>query len=446
MGLLASLANGVLGMADGVSDTAGAYGPSDDFWYQAASSATAGMRVSQRTVKQLAVVFACVNKKATTRASLPIRIVHVDDDGVVTVKRRHPISILLNKRPNAFQTPFEFKWMMQAWLELWGNACAEIVPGPLGAVDQLLPMHPSRLKIERLEGSGKFRYTYADPLTGTSRVLMQEEVFHLRDMCDEVGIGQSRIAACAAPHGLALAQQDATSRFTQNDSRPAAVFQGLDFETKEDEAKYMQAWQRTTTGENRGKIPILPPGAELKILSISPVDAQALETMGRSDVQLCSIYGVFPHMIGVDGGKSATFNSTEQFNLLWVQQGVMPMSLLWDEAAERDLIIGDFDAQTDYSVLLKGDTLSMAAFLMDMVGSSIMNADEARAMLGKNPTPDGSGKTFWNQGNWTPALQTERGNANGGGSQGKGRSRQQLDKGSGSGSQDDGNNEGADDA
>lgn len=415
-----------MGMADTAEEMSGP-APHDDYWYQAVG-ATAGMRVNTRTVRQLAVVFACVAKKGSTLAPLTLKLVARSDGGEVTQKPNHPIAYLLNVCPNPWQTPYEFKQQMQMWVELYGNGCAEIKPGPLGAVSELHPMHPSRVTIQRLMGSGKFRYQYNDPLTNTTRVLLQDEVFHLRDQCDEVGIGMSRISASATTFGLALAQQDSALQFIRNDSRPAVVATGTDFETKEDEAAYVKAWQAGQTGKNRGKIAVMPPGVDIKTLSITPSDAQALEGMRYSDQQICSLFNLFPHLVGVDAGKSATFNSTEQFNLMHVQQCVRPMARMWEEAIKRDLILGDYFAEFDLTELLKGDTLSEAALVMDMIQSSVFNPDEGRARFGMNAIPGGLGEVFWNQGNWTPLSQTERGSSNGGGSQGKTRSRQQIDR------------------
>ncbi len=423
MGLGSLFASGLTAMASASGDSSSLPAAHDDFWYQMPGGSTAGMRVTPRTARSLAVVFACVAKKATTIATPKIRFYRLNNDGTRTETRNHPLYDLLNKSPNDLQTAFSFRQQMQGWLELWGNACAEIVPGPRGPVDQLLPMHPSRVQVERL-ANGRFRYRYSDPLTGMTRVLVQDEVFHLRDMCDEIGIGQSRIAAAAAPHGVALAQQDSIGRVIQNDSRPAAIITGTNFETKEDEAAYLRQWESGQSGKNRGRTALMPPGVDIKALSMSQRDAQALELLQYSDTQLCALYNMFPFLIGLGDGKTSTFGSAEQASRMHVTQCVRPMAKNWEEAVAMQLMTSDgFEAETDLSDLLVGDTLAQASLIYDLSQVGVLVPDDGRAMLGMNPHEGGVGKRPWNMGNMSPLDQTNRGGSNGGGDQGKSRSR-----------------------
>ncbi len=356
-----------------------------------------GVRVSSRTVKQIAVVFACVARKSTSLAQLPLKLYKRKADGS-EVATWHPLYDVLYRRPNRFQTSMEFRPQMQGWLELRGNSCAEIVPGARGSVDQLMPMHPDRLWIDRVQGSGDFRYHYDDPIQRKTRVLMQDEVFHLRDLCDDLGIGQSRISAGNSTMGEALGQQHYSMRFLKNDSRPPAVITGIQWKTEENKREWLESWQKGQTGENRGKIGTLPPGADIKILGISPKDAQLLEARQYSDLQLCVLFNMLPALIGIDAGKSATFGSFEQMMLLFGQQSVLPAATIWEQAIERDLITSpDYYARHTLTAMLRADDLARGAFYSDMLDRGVFSQDEVRALEEQNPIPGGFGKHYWMQ-------------------------------------------------
>ncbi len=389
------------------ADAGGAPVPWSDFWYERVGhSASSGMRINPDTVKRIGTVLACVAAKSRQLAMLPCKIYTDIPGGGKRVVTDHPLYDVLYFQPNQFQTAFEFRQMMQAHVELRGNAYAEKIPGPRGPVDRLMPMHPDRVRVEMLSGSGRLRYIYNDPLTATTRTLMQDEVFHLRDFSDVYAVGQSRISMACEVFGVALAQQDYTARFLRNDARTTVAVTGTNFESQQAADEYRERFLRHSTGSNRGKPLILPAGLDIKTLSVSPVDAQLLDSTKASDVRICSIFNVLPHLVGVDAGKAATYASVEQFNIMNAQQSVLPMAIMWEQAIQRDLIIsGRYYAKMSLASLLRGDTASRFAAYNAALATGWMCQDDVRELEDMNPIPDGVGKTFWRPLNWAPLAQ-----------------------------------------
>jgi HK97 family phage portal protein len=411
MGLIESISRGALGLR---ADVGGTPAPWDDYWYNPLGSASAsGMRITEASAKRVATVLACVGVIGRNVGTMPCRIYTEAPDGSKKLVNHHPLYDVLYSRPNDQQTAFEFKQMMQGHLELRGNAYAEIKPGPRGAVDQLLPMMPDRVHVERLKPSGRLRYVYNDPLTGTTRNLAQEEVFHLRNFSDDGAVGQSTIGMACDTFGIALAQQDNFARFIKNDSRPPFVFEGTHFKNTEDEKKFRENWQRGQTGSERGKAGILPLGVTIKELGVKPVDQQLLDARKFSRIEICSIFGVPPHLIG-ETEKTATYASVEQFNIMYAVHCILPRLVLWEQAISRDLITsGKYFARFDMAALLRGDTASRYEAYHVAIGDGWMCQDEVRAFENMNPIPDGIGRNFWRPLNYTllsntsaPALPT----------------------------------------
>ncbi len=400
-------------------------------------NSAAGMRVSVERSKQLTTVYACIAKKATAIAQLPFKVYQDDGQGGSKIATNHPLYDVLYSRPNHLQTAYEFKQMMQSHVEARGNAFAEIIDGDRGAVDELMPMHPDRVQVEQLQGSGRMRYRYNDPLTNTTRVLMQEEVFHLRELPDAVGVGQSRIAYGVDMLGLGLLQQDYRARLMANDATPGALITGANFRSKEDEDSFVESLSQSRTKANRGRPFLLPMGVDMKTLAITPQDAQLLEAVRATDVQICTMFNVLPHVVGVDAGKAATFASTEQFNLMHVQQTVLPMAIMWEQAIQRSLITNPrYYAKASVASLMRGDAATRGKYYQLMVSSGLMCPDEVRALEDLGPISDGSGKRFWNPLNWgllnrTPALTTGAVRPGGTGAPGADDDEDDLDGGSG---------------
>jgi len=403
MALIESISRGALGLR---ADVSGTPAPWDDYWYNPLGSASAtGMRITEASAKRVATVLACVGVIGRNIGTMPIKIYTEAPDGSKRLVTSHPIYRVLYERPNDQQTAFEFKQQMQGHLELRGNAYAEIKPGSRGAVDQLVPMHPDRVHVERAKPSGRLLYKYNDPLSDNTRTLVQEEVFHLRNFSDDGAVGQSTIGMACDTFGVALAQQDYTARFLKNDGRPPFVFEGTNFKTKEDREKFVRNWQEQQTGGNRGKAGVLPIGVTIKELGVKPIDQQLLDARKFSRIEICSIFGVPPHLIG-ETEKTATYASVEQFNIMYAVHCILARCVLWEQAIQRDLITSDkYFAKFSMAALLRGDTASRYAAYHTAIGDGWLCQDEARALEDMNPIPGGIGRRYWRPVNWAPLDQ-----------------------------------------
>ncbi len=404
MSLIQNLTRGALGIRADVSGTPAAW---DDYWYKPLGfSSAAGVRVDAESAKRCAMVLACVSVKSKNIGMMPCKIYTGAPDGSTRLVPSHPLYDVLYDRPNSQQTAYEFKQMLQAHVELRGNAYAEIKPGPRGAVDQLVPMHPDRVRVERMLPSGKLRYRYDDPLTHATRNLMQEEVFHLRNFSDDGAVGQSTVSMAVDMIGVALAQQDYRARFLRNDARPPIVFEGAAFKTKQQEEDFLESWQRRHTAANRGKSGLLPPGITAKVLGVTPIDQQLMDSERMGDGRIAAIFGVPGHLVGITE-KAATYKSVEQFNLIYAIHCILPILVMWEQAIQRDLITSPrYFAKFSMTSLLRADTETRYAAYHIALGDGWLCQDEVRAFEDMNPIAGGAGARYWRPANWSPLDQT----------------------------------------
>jgi len=397
--LVRSLLVGLQGLR---ADVGGAPAPWDDFWYRAVGApSVSGMRVTPETAKRLSAVIACVGAKCRALGVLPCFLYAEIAGGGKRLAKEHPYFNLLHKRPNSLQTAFEFFEMLQGHVELRGNAYAEKLTSSRGLVGEMIPMHPDHVRPEVLS-SGRIRYIYNDPLTSSTRVLVQDEVVHLREWPDQSYVGQSRISMAVDVFGVALGQQDYAGKYLKNDATAGLVITGTNFETKQEEKQYEEAFIAASTGENRHRVKMLPPGVDIKSVGVKPSDFQLLDGIKASDVKICSIFNVLPHLVGIDAGKAATYASVEQFNLMHAQQCVLPMAVRWEQVLQRDVIDDDrFYCKFSMASLLRGDSATRTANEAVAIEHGILSQDEAREIEDMNPIPGGIGKKYWRALNWT---------------------------------------------
>ena len=364
------------------------------------------MRVNPGTVGKIPVAAACVDIRARNVAQMPIKIYTNTSGGGKKVADNHPVYDILYGQPNGFQTAFEWKQMMNRHLDEWGNAYSEIKSGPRGAVDTLTPLHPGRVQVQQI-GSGRIRYQYQDPFLNQPRMLMQDEVFHLRVNSDDGVNGRAVSSISGDIFALALAANDYASRYFANNATPGGIITGTNFRTKEEEKDFIANWQAGSTGANRGKARILPAGVEYKQISSDPDKTQLVELQKFIRIQIASLYGVPPHLIG-ETEKTATYASVEQFNIMFAVQCILPLLVLWEQAIQRDLILNPkYYAKFSMAALLRGDTPSRFAAYHLALGDGWISQDEVRALEDMNPIPDEIGSKYWRPVNWTTLDNTE---------------------------------------
>jgi HK97 family phage portal protein len=390
------------------ADATGTPGPADDFWYQGVGSSSAtGMRVNAESVKRIGTALACGNIITRNVGAFPAKVYTTSEDGGKQVADKHPIYPLLYSKPNMYQTAFEFRQMMQGHFEFRGNAYAEKIPGPRGFASQLIPMHPDRVEVIS-DQRGRPAYRYNDPIGKQTRYLVQEEVFHLKGWSDDGFTGQSTISMGADVFGVAMAAQDYAARYFRNDATPPFIITGANFKTEESEKLFQEKWRAKQTGKNRHSAAILPQGLDVKTLGLSAQDAQLLDSRKFSRIEICSIFGVPPHLVG-ETEKAATYASVEQFNIMFAVQCLLPRLVMWEQVIQRDLLEDDSKYFSKFSMaaLLRGDTAARFNAYKIAIENGWMCQDDVRILEDMNPIPNGEGKRFWRPLNWAPLAQIE---------------------------------------
>lgn len=359
----------------------------DDYWYTPVGRVTAaGARVSPATAMRSSAVYACIKVLSESVAQLPLFLYNQDSKGIKTRATSDPTYLLLHKRPNRWQTSFEWREMMQGHASLRGNAYSEMIFAPNGQVLELIPRHPDRIKIELTPADGLFRYIYNDPHHGDRRI-PREAMFHLRGQSNDGFIGMSPIEIEAETIGMALSVQDYGARFFANDARPGGVVEFAG-KFKDDDArrKFRSNWQAAQTGSGRHKVAVLEHGMTFKEVGMKNKDAQFLDTRKYTDTDIARIFRIPPHKIG--NLEKATFSNIEQQSIEFVTDTIVPWLVRWEQALDRALII-DEQQIVEFLVdgLLRGDSASRAAFYNSSITTGWLTRNEARVKENMQPLP-----------------------------------------------------------
>ena len=356
----------------------------DDFWYQPVGAVSAsGARVGPDAAMRLSVVLACVRVLSEAVAKVPFGLMR----GVAQPASGHPLDRVLRRRPNAWQSPFEFREMLQAHLCLRSNAYAQIVYGQAGEILALVPLHPDRVKLEQVSDAD-LRYLVTD-WRGQERALASSEVFHLRALSMDGFAGLSIVDTMREPIGNALVAQDYAGRFLRNGARHAGMWVEVPGQFKDAAAhtEFQQRFRAGLSGGSAYSTPVLDRGMKLHELGMTNEDAQFLESRKYSDADLCRMFLVPPHLVGIL--DRATFSNIEQQSHDFYNSVVMALFRRWEEAVETQLLLDveavELRAEFDVRQLLRGDSQARSNYYHAAIADGWMTRNEVRLAESMEP-------------------------------------------------------------
>ncbi len=176
---------------------------------------TAGVVVSPESSLKCSAVLCCVRVLSESIASMPFNLYRRLPGGGKEIAEDQPLQEVIAYQPNDWMTSFEWREWMMSQLLLWGNAYSLIRPGRRGAVDQLIPLHASRMTIVRLE-NGRLQYQYKEPGQAEPKKYRQDQVFHLRWLSSDGVTGYVPTSLASDAIALARATELHSSAFFGN--------------------------------------------------------------------------------------------------------------------------------------------------------------------------------------------------------------------------------------
>ncbi len=359
--------------------------PDDDFWYQpAAPPLSSGVSVTVSNALQVEAVQACVRVLSESLASLPLIIYRRMPDDSKERARQHPLYEVLHDRPNPWQTSFEFREMQMAHLCLRGNAYAQIIAGPRGAVDQLIPLNPDRMRIEQYPDYS-LRYAYSGP-DGKQYTFLQGEIFHIRNFSMDGLTGLTPIAMANEGIGEAIAAAQTSASLFKNKLLHGGILQHPGQLTDRAHANLKRSYAEQYAGvTNAHKPMILEEGMSWQQMTMTADDAQFLETRKYKRSDICGIFRVPPHMIG--DLERATFSNIEHQDTAFEKHTLRPWCERWEAAILRDLITAPqlYFAEFLIMGLLRADVATRASYFTSAITTGWLTRNEARALENMNP-------------------------------------------------------------
>ena len=346
----------------------------------------AGKTVNERSAMQLTAVYACVRILAEGIAGLPLHLYKCGKNGSREKAVDHPLYFLLHDEPNPEITSFVFRETLMTHLLLYGNCYCQIIRDGRGQVAALYPLMPNQMSVDRDE-RGQLYYTYlrsgeeADTMKKGTVYLLPEDVLHIPALGFDGLVGYSPIAMAKNSIGMGLACEEYGAKFFANGAAPSGVLEHPG--TIKDITRLRESWNAIYSGsKNAGKVAILEEGMHYSPISISPNEAQFLETRKFQVDEIARIFHVPPHMIG--DLERSTFSNIEQQSLEFVKYTLNPWVCRWEQALTRSLLSPK--EKREYSIKFNVDGLLRGDYQSRMNGYAVgrqngwMSANDIREL------------------------------------------------------------------
>lgn len=372
-------------------------------------NSSSGKTVTERSAMQMTAVYACVRILSEAVAGLPLHFYRYKADGSKEKAIDSNLYHLLHDEPNPEMSSFVFRETLMTHLLLWGNAYAQIIRNGKGEVIALYPLMPNKMSVDRDE-NGKLYYTYTrsdcepNAMNGSSVVLEPKDVLHIPGLGFDGLVGYSPIAMAKNAIGLAIATEEFGSKFFANGAAPSGVLEHPG--TIKDPSRVREAWQSQFGGSgNSGKVAVLEEGMKYTPISISPEQAQFLETRKFQINEIARIFRVPPHMVG-DLEKSS-FSNIEQQSLEFVKYTLDPWVVRWEQSLSRSLLSEDEKKQYFFKFnlegLLRGDYQSRMNGYAIARQNGWMSANDIRELEDLDKlSPEQGGDLYLVNGNMLP--------------------------------------------
>lgn len=352
------------------------------------SKTAAGVSVTPQDAMSITAVYSAVTIISETIAMLPWKLYKSTSTGK-DERTNDPRYALINRRPNRYQNSLEYREMMLVNFLLRGRAVAEIIENSAGIITDLMPLHPDELEVFRAP-SGKLAYAH-EPQNGPERILLSDEVVDFRGVTLDGVECISPIRANEETLGIAKASELYGARYFGNGTVVSGVLES-DGALSDNAYKRLQEWTERHQGVGRSHNPaILEEGLKWKTVSVSPEDAQLLETRSYQVEDVARIYRIPAYKL--QRMDSVKFNTTEQQAIDFVTDTILPRATRFELAHDNAILSereqGKLFSEIVLSELLRGDSKARVEFNRGMWNLGAKNANEIRREEGLNAIDGG---------------------------------------------------------
>jgi len=351
------------------------WGRGDQFY---GPGSAAGVAVTEDSALQLLSVFGCIRVISDSIAMLPVD----------TFRRRQGLQEQLPNpvwldQPNVDTDRISFMAQSLVSLLLRGNAYWLVIRNPLGSPVELWNLHPDWVSVRRVRRAQSTReyHLLGQPFDG--------EIVQIPAVMLPGAIrGVDPITAARDAIGMGIAAQTFGSKFFAQGATPSGVIQAPGMVTPDQARELASGWRAAHGGVNKSNLPaILTGGMTYTPVSVTPEQAQFLETRRYTDEQIRELFGLTHPFERGGGGVKMTYANTEMLGQDFTRFTLMPWIARLESALARLLPRPQY-AKFNLDAFLRADLSTRYDAYSVGIAAGFLTVNEARDKENLEPLPD----------------------------------------------------------
>jgi HK97 family phage portal protein len=331
---------------------------------------------SESAAMKLSAFYCGVNQISNALALLPVNVVKYDFDEKQPID--HPLWKILNITPDGTNNHFNsFKAAVESVI-IKGNGYFYID-------------RDSKLNVKAI------RYINADFVTpmpqpnGTIKYIVQgfpaavegSDMIHLYTHCDEMHNGISLLKYAYQVLMGARNADETADKFYRSGAGLNGIIKAQATLTNEQKKQIRESWNQAFNEGGNG-VAVLPQGLDYQPVSVSPEDAQLLESREFNIQEIARFLNISP--IKLFQLKEVSYNSLEATQLSFLYDTVAPYIQLFIEEFNRKLFkpseVGKLGVMFDYTAAMQTNRKDLGEYYRMMLTNGIMSIDEIRGQMG----------------------------------------------------------------
>lgn len=357
------------------------------------SKGFSGKRMTRVRALQMVAVWRCVDLLSSGVSTLPTHVFDEDGKG-----RKVPIETpLFLKRPQPWQTPADFWGRVMVSMLLDGNAFIWTQRNDTGRIIGLKVLNPQLVDVQENDAKTDVEFWVNGTKFDRSWVLWIPSFtvdWQLR--------GLSPIEAARQAIDLGLTVEEFGAKFFHQGTSMAGVITHPGTPSADEAEMLRQMFRKKHSGiSNSHAIGVLTGGAEWHNITITPEQAQFLDTRKFQKAEIALLFGVPPYMVDPTVASSWGSGIEEQnsfFTIFSMQKFVTKI----EQAVTLFILPGKQFFKFNVDARMRPKTKDRYAAYKVALEAGFLNRDEVRALEDREEIPDGLGKTFYRPLNFAP--------------------------------------------
>jgi len=326
---------------------------------------------------QLSAVWACIDRRATTIASLPF-FAYEQKNGQKDLARASRLYSLLHETPNSRMTPFEFWRAMIMNHDLRGNAYARIDRAADGEAIALWPM-PADQVTPVVLNDGAMVYEYR--IGSDVAVFAENSVLHLKNLGNGT-VGLAKLEFMRSTTDEAAKAQGAAGKIFGSGGKPSGVLM-VDKVLSPAQREAIKLNFAGMADGSASRLFVLEADMKYQQLSMTPEDQQLLESRNFTVEEICRWFDVPPVLI--HHSNVTTWGSgIEQIVDGFYKLTIRPMLVSLEQAVRKRVMTprqrATMGVEFALDALLRGSPTQRAELYAKNVQNGIMTRNECRQL------------------------------------------------------------------